>query len=111
PSSGIWQTVWLEAVPQIYIQDLKITPDIDAQTLHLTVDAPNAEQVQANVSGNGANISHTAKPGTDLQIHIAKPVLWSPDNPTLYDLKVTITDASGKTVDSVTSYFGMRKIS
>lgn len=112
--TGIWQTVWLEPVPQSHIQSLKITPHVDQKTV--TVEADIAAQI------DGLSLSVTAKGGWFSKVRtqvpvgqaavltIARPKLWSPDRPFLYALQVALKDDQGKTCDRVDSYFGMRKI-
>jgi hypothetical protein len=112
-TSGIWQTVWLEPVPQLSIDGLKIVPDVDSKSLHLWVAVNNFSdslsiEVTASAAGQKAG-SVTGSPNTELVLNLPDAHLWSPDDPFLYDLKVTLKDGS-KTVDSVSSYFGMRKI-
>ena len=114
PASGIWQTVWLEAVPTSHIDDIKIVPNIDNSTLQLTVttsgdtsgltveaQAKDGQVIVSNVSG-GAN--------TPLTISIPNQKLWSPEDPFLYDLSIQLKRGQ-ETIDAVESYFGMRKIS
>jgi len=113
-TSGIWQPVWLEPVPATGISELKMVPDIDAGGLNLTVTVPGAAddvKVKA-VARVGKKVVGTISgaPGAELFLKIPKATLWSPTNPFLYDLDVTVTKGS-KTLDSVESYFGMRKIS
>ena len=111
PVSGIWQTVWLEAVPQTYIAGMKMTPDIDHDRLDLliNVDGSGAEAVAATVLDQGMVIGTcTGRPGEVLHLEVKNPQLWSPESPFLYDLKVTLL-AGGRELDSVKSYFGMRK--
>ncbi|PSL48315.1 glycosyl hydrolase family 2 [Chitinophaga niastensis] len=111
PSSGIWQTVWLERVPKDYITGLRITPDIDKGVLHLTVNAPAGYTVEATALTNGTETG-TIKgaSGAVLQLPVKNAQLWSPGNPFLYDLSVRLLKGR-KVVDEVKSYFGMRKIS
>ncbi len=112
--SGIWQTVWLEPVPETSISALKLVPDIDAQRLGVTVYVRgSAGGITVNaVARTGGNVVGTVSgpPGIELHLPVPNPTLWSPDNPFLYDLDVTLTNGA-TVVDSVTSYFGMRKIS
>lgn len=104
--TGIWQTVWLEAVPQTYIQSLKLVPDIDAGELQLTVTTNAAAQVTAHaVDGQRQVATVTGPSGQTLRLKIAEPKLWSPDSPFLYDLGVQLEGG-----DEVASYFGLRKI-
>lgn len=112
-TSGIWQTVWLEPVPETCIDRLKCTPDVDAKSLHLWVGANSLSdnlQVQAVASAAGKTVGSVSGPANaSLILNLPNPHLWSPDDPFLYDLKVTLSDGA-EPVDSVGSYFGMRKI-
>jgi hypothetical protein len=108
PSSGIWQTVWLEPVAEMHIESLKIVPDVDGGCLRLTVDS--AGTVEAVASDGGKEVAQVSgAAGSELKLAIPNPKLWSPDSPHLYDLRVSLK-SGGKVVDEVTSYFGMRKI-
>ena len=105
PTSGIWQTVWLEKVPGNFITSLKITPDIDQGTLTVVVNGKEGN-AKVSVLDSGKEItSQSAKAGEQIVLKIPDAKLWSPDSPFLYDLKVTLGS------DAVTSYAGMRKIS
>jgi hypothetical protein len=115
PNSGIWQTVWLEPVPAVCIDRVKSTPDVDAKALLLWVAANSLEEnlwVEAVVSVAGKETARvTGLANTELVLNLPEDVrLWSPDDPFLYDLQVTLKQGN-QPVDSVTSYFGMRKIS
>lgn len=111
PSSGIWQTVWLEKVPTDYITGLGITPDIDKGILNITVNAPAGYTVEAVASGAGTVVGRIkGNSNTKLLLKVPDAALWSPSSPFLYDLSVTLQKGN-KTVDAVKSYFGMRKIS
>ncbi|BCM91191.1 beta-galactosidase [Abditibacteriota bacterium] len=109
-ATGIWQSVWLEPVPVAHIDSLKITPDVDTSQLRLTVNSSGNAPISVSALDGGktiASVKGTAN--TELIIPIKNAKLWSPDSPTLYDLKVTL--GTGKNADSVNSYFAMRKIS
>jgi len=111
PTSGIWQTVWLEAVPQSYINGLVMTPDIDKGVLNLKVNAPAGTSVEVIVTdGNDIVSKLKGKAGTNLQLSVKNAKLWSPESPNLYNLTVKLLKGT-KTTDEVSSYFGMRKIS
>ncbi|MEU4658530.1 PA14 domain-containing protein [Streptomyces sp. NPDC023723] len=107
PSSGIWQTVWMEPVAADHTDSLKLTPDVDASTLTVEPQGVRAGvKVTATAyQGKRKVATATGRTGTPLTLKINNPRLWSPDDPFLYDLKVTV----GK--DRVGSYFGMRSIS
>lgn len=113
-TSGIWQTVWLEPVPQIAIKDLKMTPDIDRKTLQLNVNTNGNADGYTIVATAFAKSTKVAEVkgtvGEQINIQLDNVKLWSPDHPFLYDLNVALFH-NGKQVDEVKSYFGMRKIS
>ena len=112
-SSGIWQPAWLEPVDASGVNNLKMVPDVDNSQLRLTVNtyATSGVTVVASVSSNGVPVNTVnGNPQTELDIPVPNPNLWSPENPFLYDLQVSVIH-NGVTNDSVTSYFGMRKIS
>ncbi len=114
PVTGIWQTVWIEAVPKTYITSFKQTPDIDKQTLSVQVDAQNlqpGDRVRVTaLDGQAKADEQFVNAGQPIALGIKNPKLWSPDNPFLYNLLISIV-RNGKTVDEVKSYFAMRKIS
>ena len=107
-TSGIWQTVWIEPVAASHIEALKMVPDVDAGNLRLTVTGSGI--VEAVVSAGGAEVAKiSGEAGQELKIAIANPKLWSPESPHLYDIVVSLKSGE-KTVDTVSSYFAMRKI-
>jgi len=108
--NGIWQTVWLEYVPNTYIKQLKMTPDVDNEKLDVTVTLnkwSSGAIVNATVTTPTGEVTVGAKAtgsACTFSIPVPKPRLWSLDDPYLYDVTFTV----GK--DSVVSYFGMRKV-
>ena len=113
PSSGIWQTVWLEPVAEHHIKALQITPDPDRERLLVQVD-PSAwsdSYVTVRVTAEGKEVTSVrGGQGEAIPVPIENPRLWSPDDPFLYDLEVELTAADGKVRDRVKSYAGMRTI-
>ncbi|MEV4947056.1 LamG-like jellyroll fold domain-containing protein [Streptomyces sp. NPDC053755] len=112
-SSGIWQTVWMEPVAPVSIDDIVTTPDVDSGSLAVTVasgDATSRARVDAVArDARGRVVGRVTGPANAaLRLPVAKQRLWSPDDPYLYDLEVRLTD--GKSADRVDGYFGMRKI-
>ena len=117
--SGIWQTVWLERVPENYIQSLTVTPDYDARTVTVKAhtSAPGgAANLWAVVRAGGVTIAEdwgSDEAGQDgtVTLHIADEYFfpWSPDTPFLYDLTVGTTQGEEEQFDTVHSYFALRK--
>ena len=115
PSSGVWQSVWLETVPAYHVSGLRLRGDLE--NLFLTVEASPAdmsfifavEVFFANVSvANG-----TGSAGAELVLPIPSPQLWTPASPNLYQVSITLMDPGAAAVqftpvDGVGSYFGMR---
>lgn len=115
PSSGIWQTVWLEEVPDTYIDKLFITPDVDSKTINVRVNISGTDNSRLCVQAfakDGSKIvgKATGMPGQEIKINIDKPRLWCPHNPFLYDLRINLL-LNDRIIDTVDSYAGMRKIS
>jgi hypothetical protein len=114
PSTGIWQTVWIEPVPEKHIRSYALRPDIDSSCVRLKVEGSETArklQVQVAIFENRKRIAEIPVPvGVEFRIPLAKPRLWSPDDPFLYDLELTLLE-NGNPVDRVDGYFGMRKIS
>ncbi len=115
PASGIWQTVWLEPVPETYLHDFRIVPDIDRE--HITVTVNTNTQVEGIETEVIVRIGErvVSRSGGRLfqpfQVEIPNPRLWWPEDPFLYDVDILLKTAGGTIVDAVESYFGMRKIS
>lgn len=117
PVSGIWQTVWLEAVSsEAYLKQVKTTTNIDENTVTLITlsnqSLVSGYMVRTTVFFNGEKVtSGETKPNMPLTLKIDTPKLWSPDHPHLYDVSMSLMNPSGTEIDRVESYFGMRKIS
>ena len=97
--SGIWQTVWLESVPQNYIHSLRVTPLFDAHQVEITVEGAG----QCTIDLEGKRFTFPAGVPAHVPVQSFRP--WSPEHPTLYPFSVTLGD------DTVYSYFAMRKCS
>ena len=115
PVSGIWQTVWLEPVPEKYIQSVKTTPDIDKNILTLSVTTKNgsdADRIEVVVlDGDKPVAKGISVNGLPVEITMPDGVkLWFPDSPFLYNMQVSLV-SNGKTIDRINSYAAMRKYS
>ena len=108
-TSGIWQTVWLEVVPQLYIRQLKLTPDIDRSVLRVETPQNAGSRLKVEVR-DGEKVVASAVITEGESVAIPNARLWSPEEPFLYDLSVSLLDGD-EAVDTVSSYFGMRKFS
>lgn len=115
PVTGIWQTVWLEPVPETYIENLKITPNIDNNTLKVEaiVNSVTSAQKVEVVIKEGDKIVATSKVINNQPVEVIMQEnvkLWSPNSPFLYDVVVVLWNGA-KQVDKVKSYAAMRKYS
>ncbi|GEP89885.1 Glycosyl hydrolases family 2, TIM barrel domain [Chitinophaga terrae (ex Kim and Jung 2007)] len=119
-STGIWQTVWLEHVSRNHVRSIKTTPNIDEESVEIninltTTDRINNLKVQAVVRSGSLQIAKktiaivTGENESKFILNIPNARLWSPEDPHLYTLSVTLI-SNEKTLDNVESYFGMRKI-
>jgi MFS family permease len=105
PQSGIWQTVWMESVPDTYIANVKLLPDIDKGIIKINpVIEGKTANITAKITLKGATVAEAElKANSDNEIAIKDVQLWTPEEPNLYDVEII----AGK--DKITSYFGMRK--
>lgn len=103
--SGIWQTVWLEAVPNQYVESLRIVPDVAAGELEVTVNVVSTDhpEAQVRVLAGGTLVAEATGPANaPLVLPVPDARLWTPDDPFLYDLEISFGE------DRVTSYAAMR---
>jgi len=112
--TGIWQTVWMEAIGTAYISHLKTVPNIDGQNIRVqacTMGTTPSDLIEVKVLDKGKVVgTGKSAAGQDVLVAVPDPKLWSPESPFLYDLEISIL-RNGKPVDLVKSYSGMRKIS
>lgn len=115
PVSGIWQTVWLENVPDTYIEKIMITPDLDKVNLKVTcnkpldfceveIRLPDNHLLRGRLSQDSSASNLLSAREMQADIVIPDPVHWTPDKPHLYDIKIS----AGR--DCVESYFALRTI-
>ncbi len=112
--TGIWQTVWIEAVNENYVTSIKSIPDIDGKTLAVTANPFEKNQgdlIEVKVLDKGKLVgSSKSAAGEEALVSLSEMKLWSPESPFLYDLEISLI-RNGKLLDLVKSYAGMRKIS
>lgn len=116
PTTGIWQTVWLEPVPSTYVEDLKITPSLSQGSVEVAATVSTASagmemhvetegkfgKAEISITAGGSSERHRNTPR--IRLRVPEPEPWSPENPRLYRLKVTV----GR--DVVESYFAFREV-
>ena len=114
--TGIWQTVWMEAVAATGLKEVYVRPDLDnsafvfepkfyslADGLTLDIKVIDGGKVVARKSSKASNVMVMTLPVRNVKT-------WSPEDPFLYDIEYEVVDANGAVVDKVASYAGMRKI-
>ncbi len=124
PSSGIWQTVWLEAKPKSYISDFRMIPALAPARIRFLVTATGLPEggdfqvrAEARYFQGGQEFHATkavkvrdARPSFDFTLEVPDAKLWTPESPHLYDVTLQLQEAAGKVVDSIQTYFGLRTI-
>lgn len=115
-TTGIWQTVWLEAVPLTYIDSLKYIPDPENCRIHVEAafignTRDTVFEVQAYYQGKHAGGSTSVVSGnrSRLSVELTEKHLWGPGEPNLYDLEINLI-RNGISIDGVSSYFGLRSV-
>jgi len=115
-TTGIWQTVWIEAVGSSYVRDIVVTPDVDGGRFILAAGVNGPTEgltVRARLSVDGRTVAEATAPASPrastLILTVPEPRLWQPGDPFLYDLTLTVVRGA-ETVDTVSSYCGLRKI-
>lgn len=124
---GIWQSVWLEEVPPVYLSSVKVTPDLDERMIEIEMFLEGAREakvlVDISLKGrslltdevvvkNGrAKVKYWLDAAITLDWHHQESWTWSPENPVLFDVEYAAKDISGEgPVDKVKGYFAFRKI-
>ena len=113
--TGIWQTVWIEAVDKAALKRVDIVPDLDNAAMSFTplFHAEPGGELRITVRDAqgrlAAEKSVKAASGVSVSLPIVNPVAWCPGNPHLYDIRFEVTNGRGETIDSVKSYAGLRK--
>jgi beta-galactosidase/beta-glucuronidase len=115
-TTGIWQTVWLEPVPRSYVASLRLTPDLPSGSVTIEVvvggDCSRGTLVaRATLDGQPVGTATARYSGQRAVVTLPLTAVqaWSPQQPTLYDLELTLSAANGGH-DTVQSYFGLRSV-
>ncbi len=124
---GIWQSVWFEEVPAVYLRRLRVTPDLDEKMIEIEMQLGGGKEAVAgvsvslkgkelladkvNISNGKAKVKYWLDSALTLDWHHQESWTWSPENPVLFDLLLDVKAGSDDAIaDTVKSYFAFRKI-
>ncbi|MBS4204882.1 glycoside hydrolase family 2 protein [Lederbergia citrea] len=116
-TTGIWQTVWLECVPETYISNVKFYPDPDNSCVHIEAELKGNYDDQLSIEAFakyqgkdvGSKLAAVSGQKARLTVELSESHLWEPGNPELYDLQISLLK-NEKKLDVIDSYFGLRHI-
>jgi len=115
-TTGIWQTVWLEAMHPCGLERVQILPDLDGGRFVIVPTYASCQQglsLRAVLLLDGAPITEATGPAANsvpMALSIPQPRAWSPADPCLYDLALEVRAPDGRVLDTVQSYAGLRKV-
>lgn len=115
-TTGIWQTVWMEAVHKDGLKDVYVIPDLDQSRFVFRPEyyaVQQGQKLRIRIIDNGKTVSEKTIPATaqsQAELTVKKVKTWSPEDPFLYDIEYDVLSAEGKVIDHVKAYAGMRKI-
>jgi beta-galactosidase/beta-glucuronidase len=118
-TTGLWQTVWLESLPECSIGTLRLTPRLsdgglliearlDSRHSHPGLRLKARAEAGEFLAGSAEVTADTQSASLFLPLQMLHP--WSPEDPFLYDLRLSLVDRHGHEIDVVDSYFGMRSL-
>ena len=110
-TTGIWQTVWLEPMPERHLTSLRLWPGLDEGALAFEVGTSDPRAgVELTVTLRERRVgTFSGRPGRG-SVSLSKVEAWSPETPVLYEVTVTLVDEAGRDIDRVESYFGLRTV-
>ncbi len=115
-TTGIWQTVWLEAVDMLGLARCRIAPDLDGGAFHFApvfFQEARGRRLRIRVLADGQEVggaTAAGNTGVSVTVPLSQVRPWSPKDPFLYDVEYAVLDAQGAVVDTVRAYAGLRKI-
>ena len=104
PTTGIWQTVWLEPLPARHVEGIRLKPSLEAGAVDFEVAAPGPVEMVASL--DGAVVGRWSGPAGAGRMTLREIAAWRPDAPNLYDLRCRLADGG----DAVDTYFGLRSV-
>jgi beta-galactosidase/beta-glucuronidase len=108
PTSGIWQTVWIEPLPERHVRNVEVNPDPESWAVDFAIDAEGRKEV--SITLDGREVGHWRGSAGRSRITLDEVVAWRPEDPRLYGVEITLFDRAGRVADQVSSYFGMRTV-
>ena len=115
-TTGIWQTVWMEAVHKYGLKDVYVIPDLDQNRFVFKPEyhaVQQGQKLRIRIIDNGKTVSEKTIPAnaqSQAELTVKKVKTWSPESPFLYDIEYDVLSAKGDVIDHVKAYAGMRKI-
>ncbi|MEM6377309.1 MAG: sugar-binding domain-containing protein [Bacteroidota bacterium] len=112
PSSGIWAPVWIESVPETYIESIQVLADMHGELQAEARIGGQQQEVKLNISILNEGAVMATKQGFNerLNLSLQNAQLWSPSTPFLYDLEIQLLNAKDEVIDQVSSYVGFRSV-
>ena len=116
PVSGIWQSVWLEPVPERHVTGVFPVADVERGAVEIGVDVAGPQGAAAprvrvtSTDGGVRRVLGEGAAGKPIRFAVKEPRLWTPDDPHLYPVEVELVGADGRVIDRVGSYFALRSI-
>ncbi len=109
--SGIWQTVWLEEVRSSYLDDIKIKTNADEGSIRVVPQITgSAKNVHVSIFDGDREVATMKGRADEFKFRLKDAKLWTPASPHLYNIRVKLSDADGRTLDEVTTYAGVRTV-
>ena len=110
PTTGIWQTVWLEPLPARHIRGVRLIPDLEAGTVDFELQGEGEAEVVIRLDGDDVGRGAAVAGRGRIELDTVAP--WHPDSPTLYEVEATLLgeNGSGRVLDRVLTYFGLRSV-
>lgn len=112
PGSGIWQTIWVEVVPEIHVEKVQVRPFWAGGGFDFAYLATDGSTAELRLLAEGAEVGRTSlTQGVSSQVTLASPHSWEPDDTFLYDWELTLMSGTGESLDQVSGYCGLRDVS
>lgn len=115
-TTGIWQSVWMEAVDRFALESCRIAPDLDNSSFSFIpefYDNGKGLSFTAEIYASGKCVGKAEAGAANcggISVKLSSARAWSPADPFLYDIVLTVKDGAGRVLDSVKSYAGLRKV-